>query len=56
MDSPRKSVDDSSWTGYLSNLTSYLPTQVTDVFSQGRAFATAHMPFYGVRNVVAITT
>lgn len=54
--SPRKSVDDSSWAGYLSNLTSYLPTQVTDVFSQGRAFATAHMPFYGVRNVIAITT
>lgn len=54
-DSPgrSRSVDDSSWMGYLTN---YLPTQVTDVFNQGRAFATAHLPFYGVRNVISITT
>ncbi|KAK9703032.1 hypothetical protein QE152_g29568 [Popillia japonica] len=47
-----RSVDETSWMGYLSN---YLPTQVTDVFNQGRAFQTAHLPFSGVRNVIAIT-
>ncbi|KAK5641221.1 hypothetical protein RI129_009768 [Pyrocoelia pectoralis] len=51
-DSPRRSVEETSWMGYLTN---YLPTQVTDVFNQGRAFTTAHLPFYGVRNVIAIT-
>ncbi|XP_019865446.2 WD repeat domain phosphoinositide-interacting protein 2 isoform X3 [Aethina tumida] len=51
--SPRRSVDESSWMGYLSN---YLPTQVTDVFNQGRAFATAHLPISGVRNVISIVT
>lgn len=52
-DSPRRSVEETSWMGYLTN---YLPTQVTDVFNQGRAFTTAHLPYYGVRNVIAITT
>ncbi|KAJ8959749.1 hypothetical protein NQ314_006178, partial [Rhamnusium bicolor] len=52
-DSPRRSVEESSWMGYLTN---YLPSQVTDVFNQGRAFATAHLPFYGVRNVISIAT
>ncbi|XP_030746586.1 WD repeat domain phosphoinositide-interacting protein 2 isoform X2 [Sitophilus oryzae] len=50
-DSPRKSVEETSWMGYLST---YLPTQVTDVFTQGRAFATAYLPFGGVKNVVSI--
>ncbi|VEN46070.1 unnamed protein product [Callosobruchus maculatus] len=50
-DSPRRSVEETSWMGYLTN---YLPTQVTDVFNQGRAFATAHLPFSGVRNVISI--
>ncbi|KAJ8980447.1 hypothetical protein NQ317_001620 [Molorchus minor] len=52
-DSPRRSVEESSWMGYLTN---YLPTQVADVFNQGRAFATAHLPFYGVKNVISIVT
>ncbi|KAJ8948650.1 hypothetical protein NQ318_022718 [Aromia moschata] len=52
-DSPRRSVDESSWMGYLTN---YLPSQVTDVFNQGRAFATVHLPFYGIRNVISIAT
>ncbi|CAG9773915.1 unnamed protein product [Ceutorhynchus assimilis] len=50
-DSPRKSVDESGWMGYLST---YLPTQVTDVFTQGRAFASAYLPFAGVKNVISI--
>lgn len=42
---------------YLSKtVTSYLPTQVTDVFSQGRAFASVTLPEAGVRRMCAITT
>lgn len=48
------------WIGYLTKAVSasanYLPTQVTDVFNQGRAFASVHLPFQGIRNVCAITT
>lgn len=50
-DSPKKSTEESSWMGYFST---YLPTQVTDVFTQGRAFATAYLPFAGVKNVISI--
>lgn len=39
----------------MGYLTTYLPTQVTDVFTQGRAFATAYLPVYGVKNVLSIT-
>ncbi|XP_048507876.1 WD repeat domain phosphoinositide-interacting protein 2 isoform X4 [Athalia rosae] len=48
-----------SWMGYLTKAVSasanYLPSQVTDVFNQGRAFASVHLPFQGLRNVCAIT-
>ncbi|EFX84740.1 hypothetical protein DAPPUDRAFT_99438 [Daphnia pulex] len=48
------------WMGYLSKAVSvsasYLPTQVADVFSQGRAFATVHLPFQGIRNVCSLAT
>ncbi|XP_050308496.1 WD repeat domain phosphoinositide-interacting protein 2 isoform X3 [Anthonomus grandis grandis] len=50
-DSPRKNVEEAGWMGYFST---YLPTQVTDVFNQGRAFATAYLPFGGVKNVISI--
>ncbi|CAH1991020.1 unnamed protein product [Acanthoscelides obtectus] len=50
-DSPRRSMDEASWMGYLTN---YLPSQVTDVFNQGRAFAIAHLHFSGVRSVISI--
>ncbi|XP_063240637.1 WD repeat domain phosphoinositide-interacting protein 2 isoform X2 [Bacillus rossius redtenbacheri] len=47
------------WMGILSKAVSasanYLPSQVTDVFNQGRAFASVHLPFQGLRNVCAIT-
>ncbi|KAK9887865.1 hypothetical protein WA026_000173 [Henosepilachna vigintioctopunctata] len=46
-------TDESTWVGYLS---SYLPTQVTDVFKQGRAFATAYLPYSDVGNVLGINT
>ncbi|XP_076287840.1 autophagy-related 18a isoform X2 [Lasioglossum baleicum] len=48
-----------TWMGYLSKAVSasanYLPSQVTDVFNQGRAFASVHLPFQGLKNVCAIT-
>ncbi|XP_017759497.1 PREDICTED: WD repeat domain phosphoinositide-interacting protein 2 isoform X3 [Eufriesea mexicana] len=48
-----------TWMGYLTKAVSasanYLPSQVTDVFNQGRAFASVHLPFQGLKNVCAIT-
>ncbi|XP_034111322.1 WD repeat domain phosphoinositide-interacting protein 2 isoform X4 [Drosophila albomicans] len=54
-DHGKQSSDD--WMGYLSKtVTSYLPTQVTDVLSQGRAFASVTLPEAGVRRMCAIAT
>lgn len=49
------------WMGYLSKtVSSYLPlalpSQVADVFTQGRAFATAVLPIAGLRHACVITT
>ncbi|XP_044732224.1 WD repeat domain phosphoinositide-interacting protein 2 isoform X2 [Chrysoperla carnea] len=59
-DLPKQNTDEGGWMDYLSKAVSagatYLPTQVTDVFTQGRAFAVAYLPVTGVRNVLAITT
>ncbi|XP_076381988.1 autophagy-related 18a isoform X2 [Megalopta genalis] len=56
----RQTTEESqTWMGYLSKAVSasanYLPSQVTDVFNQGRAFASVHLPFQGLKNVCAIT-
>jgi autophagy-related protein 18 len=53
--------DDGNWMGYFkSTVASYLPyalpTQVTDVFTQGRAFASAMLPVSGIKHACAITT
>lgn len=57
---PQVSDEANSWMGYISKAVSasanYLPSQVTDVFNQGRAFASVHLPFQGLKNVCAITT
>ncbi|XP_034655295.1 WD repeat domain phosphoinositide-interacting protein 2 isoform X3 [Drosophila subobscura] len=59
-DHGKQSTDD--WMGYSffrflsKTVTSYLPTQVTDVFSQGRAFASVSLPEAGVRRMCAIAT
>ncbi|XP_035907988.1 WD repeat domain phosphoinositide-interacting protein 2 [Anopheles stephensi] len=48
-----------AWYGKISKaFTNYLPlpTQVTDVFSQGRAFASALLPVAGLRHSCVITT
>ncbi|KAL9700431.1 hypothetical protein quinque_003872 [Culex quinquefasciatus] len=49
------------WMGYISKaVSSYLPlalpSQVTDVFTQGRAFASAVLPVAGLRHSCVITT
>lgn len=41
------------WMGYVA---SYLPSQVTDMFNQGRAFANVHLPFSGLKNVCTLAT
>ena len=33
---------------------SYLPSQVTEMFNQGRDHATARLPFSGLKNVCAL--
>lgn len=47
-----------SWMGYLGKAlmtpASYLPSQVTEVFNQGRAFAIVKLPFSGLKNVCAL--
>ncbi|XP_034111321.1 WD repeat domain phosphoinositide-interacting protein 2 isoform X3 [Drosophila albomicans] len=59
-DHGKQSSDD--WMGYSffrylsKTVTSYLPTQVTDVLSQGRAFASVTLPEAGVRRMCAIAT
>ncbi|KAL9903221.1 WD repeat domain phosphoinositide-interacting protein 2 isoform X2 [Glossina fuscipes] len=51
---PKQSSDD--WMGFLSKtVSSYLPSQVTDVFSQGRAFASVTLAEPGVRRICTIT-
>lgn len=48
------------WMGYVSKAlmssASYLPSQVTDVFNQGRAFAIVKLPFAGLKNICALAT
>ncbi|XP_067006590.1 WD repeat domain phosphoinositide-interacting protein 2 isoform X1 [Anabrus simplex] len=52
--------ENQGWRGYLTKAVqvsvTYLPSPVTDVFNQGRAFASVRLPFQGLRNVCAITT
>ncbi|KAF3821958.1 hypothetical protein GH733_007332 [Mirounga leonina] len=47
-------------TGYFRKVlmasTSYLPSQVTEMFNQGRAFATVHLPFCGHKNICSLAT
>ncbi|CAK6977684.1 WD repeat domain phosphoinositide-interacting protein 2 [Scomber scombrus] len=47
-----------TWGGYLGKVlmasTTYLPSQVTEMFTQGRAFATVRLPFCGHKNICAL--
>ncbi|GIY17606.1 WD repeat domain phosphoinositide-interacting protein 2 [Caerostris extrusa] len=54
------SEEPQSWLGYFGKAivqsASYLPNQVTDMFNQGRSFASATLPFSGLRNICALAT
>uniref|UniRef100_A0A803JTH0 WD repeat domain, phosphoinositide interacting 2 n=1 Tax=Xenopus tropicalis TaxID=8364 RepID=A0A803JTH0_XENTR len=56
----KPSEEPTSWTGYFGRVimasTSYLPSQVTEMFNQGRAFATVRLPFCGHKNICALAT
>lgn len=41
---------------FSKTVSSYFPTQVTDVFTQGRDFATATLPLIGYSPIVIITS
>lgn len=47
-----------TWGGYIGKVlmasTTYLPSQVTEMFTQGRAFATVRLPFCGHKNICAL--
>uniref|UniRef100_A0AAZ3R6W6 WD repeat domain phosphoinositide-interacting protein 2 n=1 Tax=Oncorhynchus tshawytscha TaxID=74940 RepID=A0AAZ3R6W6_ONCTS len=47
-----------TWGGYFGKVlmasTTYLPSQVTEMFTQGRAFATVRLPFSGHKNICAL--
>ncbi|XP_052070719.1 WD repeat domain phosphoinositide-interacting protein 2-like isoform X5 [Mytilus californianus] len=54
-----KTEEPQGWMGYfgqaLKTSANYLPTQVTELFHQGRAFATARLPSSGLINVCALS-
>ena len=55
---PRPAEEPTTWGGYLGKVlmasTTYLPAQVTEMFTQGRAFATVRLPFSGHKNICAL--
>ncbi|XP_030064346.1 WD repeat domain phosphoinositide-interacting protein 1 isoform X3 [Microcaecilia unicolor] len=52
--------DPPTWTGYMGKMfmaaTNYLPTQVSDMMNQDRAFATVRLNLSGQRNVCTLST
>lgn len=56
----RPQEEPTTWTGYfvetIRTFPNYLPAQVTEMFNQGRAFATVRLPFCGHRNICALAT
>lgn len=53
------SPNETTWMDYfnkvLSSSSNYLPSQVSDMLTQDRAFATVKLPFSGQKNVCALT-
>lgn len=50
--------NDEGWYGYINSVVSasagYLPSQVTDTFTQGRAFATVHLTRAGAKTICSL--
>ncbi|XP_052785411.1 WD repeat domain phosphoinositide-interacting protein 2-like [Mya arenaria] len=59
-ESGKSQEEQSSWMGYFSKAlkdsATYLPSPVTDMFNQGRAFAICKLPSQGLKNVCAIAS
>ncbi|XP_069604790.1 WD repeat domain phosphoinositide-interacting protein 1 isoform X1 [Ranitomeya imitator] len=57
---PEKSEDNSSWSGYVGKMfmaaSTYLPSQVSDMMNQDRAFATVRLTFVGHKNACTLVT
>uniref|UniRef100_A0AAZ3Q9I4 WD repeat domain phosphoinositide-interacting protein 2 n=1 Tax=Oncorhynchus tshawytscha TaxID=74940 RepID=A0AAZ3Q9I4_ONCTS len=55
---PPPHLEPTTWGGYFGKVlmasTTYLPSQVTEMFTQGRAFATVRLPFSGHKNICAL--
>jgi hypothetical protein len=55
----RSSEEPQGWMGYfnqaLKSSASYLPSQVSDMLNQDRAFSTARLPGSGLKNVCALS-
>ncbi|XP_032473835.1 WD repeat domain phosphoinositide-interacting protein 1 isoform X1 [Phocoena sinus] len=56
----RQPEEPSTWTSYMGKMlmaaTNYLPTQVSDMMNQDRAFATGRLGFSGHRNICTLST
>ncbi|MBW01633.1 WD repeat domain phosphoinositide-interacting protein 1, partial [Eschrichtius robustus] len=56
----RQPEEPSTWTSYVGKMfmaaTNYLPTQVSDMMNQDRAFATGRLGFSGHRNICTLST
>jgi hypothetical protein len=54
----RVTEEPQSWMGYfgqaLKTSANYLPSQVSEMFNQGRDFAIARLPFSGLKNVCTL--
>ncbi|XP_078257441.1 WD repeat domain phosphoinositide-interacting protein 1 isoform X1 [Rhinoraja longicauda] len=57
--SQRPQEESPSWSGYMGKMfmaaTNYLPTQVSDIINQDRAFATVRLNFSGQRSICTLT-
>jgi len=58
-DKSSEETQQQGWMGYfgaaLKTSANYLPTQVSEMLNQGRDFATARLPFSGLKSICAIT-
>ncbi|KAG9466628.1 hypothetical protein GDO78_016345 [Eleutherodactylus coqui] len=57
---PERSEENSSWSGYVGKMfmaaSNYLPSQVSDMMNQDRAFATVRLSFLGHKNACTLVT
>ncbi|KAM4692288.1 LOW QUALITY PROTEIN: WD repeat domain phosphoinositide-interacting protein 1-like [Rhinophrynus dorsalis] len=57
---PQRPEENVSWAGYMGRMfmaaSTYLPTQVSDMMNQDRAFATVRLNFSGQKNACALVT